>query len=93
MKDRGPIEASEGLENAMESTKNEENREKDIDQDLNSQVNVFAPEWVPSLSYGEGRMSGRETIQEIERLADLFKKGFIDESEFKALKKELFKRF
>lgn len=82
----------EGLKNAMESAKNEENRGKDIDQDLNSQVNVFAPAWAPSLSYGEGRMSGSEMIQEIERLADLFKKGLIDESEFKALKKELFKR-
>lgn len=86
---------SEGLKTAMRTTKDKDNEDdagKAIKQGLDAQVNVFAPDWAPSLSYDEGRMSSRETLKEIERLADLFKKGLIDEDEFKTLKKELFKR-
>lgn len=83
---------SEGLKNATEPVKDGGVKEKVLDQGLDSEVNVFAPDWAPSMSYGEERISARESLHEIERLADLFKKGLIEEDEFKTLKKELLKR-
>jgi DNA-binding NtrC family response regulator len=51
---------SEGLKNSLEPAKDEGGIEKTIGQDLDSKINVFAPEWGPSMSYGEERISARE---------------------------------
>ncbi|WP_237889229.1 response regulator [Dissulfurimicrobium hydrothermale] len=79
-----------GLEDAKKTKRIEDAGEKAPNRDPDPHVNIFAPEWAPPLTYVEN-LSGKEALQEIERLAALLKEGLIDKDEFKALKKGLLK--
>ncbi|MDA8163393.1 MAG: response regulator [Desulfobacteraceae bacterium] len=82
----------ERVRTSSASSKAEAVKEPVDDKGTSAKMAVFAADWMPSLSYGADGISLKEALNEMERLADFLKKGLIDETEFKALKKGLLNR-